>query len=147
MKNENLIANGYSLTRDIAQMDMNTIYHFLSKDSAWALNIPHETVKKSMENSLCFAVLHKNHLVAFARVITDKATFAHLVDVFVLPEFRGKGLSKWLMQDIVSHPDLIFLRRFTLTTATAKDLYKKFGFDAVSKPETYMEKLNEDIYK
>lgn len=147
MKIRNLIMDGYSITQDKSYMNIDIIYNYLSKFSTWAIDIPKDTVKKSIENSMCFAILHNDSLVAFARVITDKATFANLVDVFVLPEHRGKGLSGWLTQEIISNPDLTGLRRFTLATTTAKGLYEKFGFKSLSKPESFMEIYIPNIYK
>lgn len=147
MKIKDLMAEGYSFTQDKSCMDINIIHDFLSKYSTWAIDVPKDTVQKSMENSMCFAILYKGTLVSFAKVITDKATFANLVDVFVLPAHRGKGLSSWLTQEIISHPDLTGLRRFTLATTTAKWLYEKFGFKSLSKPETFMEIYVPNIYK
>lgn len=142
----NLIKEGYSFTQDKRKMNIDIIHKFLSQDSTWALGISREIVEKSMGNSLCFAILFYGSLVAFARVITDKSTFANLVDVFVLPGHRGKGLSLWLNQEILLHPDLQRLRRFILVTSTAKPLYAKFGFKGLLKPETFMEKYVPDVY-
>lgn len=94
----------------------------------------------------CALQFYKEKLVAFARVVTDKATFANLVDVFVLSDHRGKGLSQWLMHEILHHADLQGLRRFTLATATAHGLYEKFGFTALNKPDFFMEKYYPNIY-
>ncbi|MFZ2315196.1 MAG: GNAT family N-acetyltransferase [Gammaproteobacteria bacterium] len=147
MKVKDLIAEGYSFTQEKSCMDINIIHNFLSKYSTWAVDISKDMVKKSMENSMCFAILHNGSLVGFSRVITDKVTFANLVDVFVLPAHRGKGLSLWITKEVISHPDLTGLRRFTLATTTAKWLYEKFGFKSLSNPETFMEIYVPNIYK
>jgi len=106
-----------------------------------------ETVKRSIENSLCFAIYHHEILVGFARTISDFATFAYLADVFVLPEHRGKGLSKWLIQIILNHPQLQGLRRFILATKDAHGLYTQFGDTLFDKPERWMHRHDPDAYK
>lgn len=146
MSLEDLIDLGYCFTEDKALMDIDIIHQFLSKESSWAQEIPRRVVQKSVENSMCFAILHNNKLVAFARVVTDKATFANLVDVFVLPDHRGKGLARWLTQEILAHAELQGLRRFTLTTSTASGLYEKFGFKPLTTPKVFMEIYVPDIY-
>src|SRR5215470_10026593 len=112
----------YILSTDKSRIDISAVHDFLSQ-SYWAEGIPRETVKRCIENSLCFAIYHHEMLVGFARAISDFATFAYLADVFVLPGHRGKGLSKWLIQIIVNHPQLQGLRRFTLATKDAHGLY------------------------
>jgi len=136
----------YLLSTDKSKIDIKAVHDFLSR-SYWAEEIPAETVKKSIENSLCFAIFHQQILVGFARVISDFATFAYLGDVFILPEHRGKGLSKWLMQIILSHPELQGLRRFTLATRDAHQLYAQFGFTLFDKPERWMQRHDPDVYK
>src|SRR5580692_1265290 len=100
----------FLISTDKSKLDIELIHHFLSTKSYWAQNIPFETVKTSIENSICFGMFFQNEQIGFARVVSDKATFAYLGDVFVLPEYRGKGLSKWLMQTIHDHPELQNLR-------------------------------------
>ena len=136
----------YILSTDKSRIDINVVHDFLSQ-SYWAEGIPSETVKRSIENSLCFAIYHQEMLVGFARAISDFATFAYLADVFVLTEHRGKGLSKWLIQIIVNHPQLQGLRRFTLATKDAHGLYAQFGFTLFDKPERWMHKHDPDVYK
>jgi N-acetylglutamate synthase-like GNAT family acetyltransferase len=128
------------ITTLLDEMDIAWVHQVLSQQTAWAKNIPKDIVLRSMQNSLCFGVFIANQQIGFARVITDKATFANLVDVFILPEQRGKGYSKQLMSFIMAHPDLQGLRRFTLATTDAHSLYAQFGFSPVSKPETLMER-------
>jgi len=129
------------------ELDVSVIHEFLSKQSTWARGISRDLVERSINNSLCFGGFIGDRQVAFARVITDKATFANLVDVFVLPEFRGNDFSKILIESVVSHPDLQGLRRFTLVTTAAHSLYQQFGFNPPSKPESMMEQFYPDIYK
>ncbi len=138
--------NDYLISTDKSKIDVNAVHHFLSR-SYWAEGIPIETVKRSITNSLCFGVYHNEETVGFARVISDFATFAYLADVFILPQERGKGLSKWLMQVIIDHPQLQGLRRFTLATKDAHKLYAQFGFTLFDKPERWMQKHDPDVYK
>ena len=134
------------ISTDPAQLDIPLIHRFLSTQSTWALGISEALVRRSIANSLCFGGYLDGRQVAFARVITDCATFANLVDVFVLPEHRGRGLSKQLVDAVIAHPDLQGLRRFTLATWDAHGLYARYGFRAPSRPETLMEKYVPDIY-
>jgi GNAT superfamily N-acetyltransferase len=136
----------YLISTDKSKIDVEVVHNFLSQ-SYWAENIPKNVVRKSIDNSLCFAIYHEDKLSGFARVISDFATFAYLADVFIVPEERGKGLSKWLMQVIVDHHDLQGLRRFTLATRGAHRLYTQFGFTPFDKPERWMQKHNPDVYK
>lgn len=134
------------ITTDPAELDVDVIHRFLSEQSYWARGIPRAVVEKSLEHSLCFGGFLDGEQVAFARVISDYATFANLVDVFVLPEHRGKGYSKALMQAVLTHPDLQGLRRFTLATSDAHALYTQFGFKPLMKPDTFMERYVPDVY-
>ena len=108
--------NGYLLSTDKTLLQIAIIHRFLADKSYWAKDVPKNIVEKSINGSLCFGIYWKDQQVAFARVISDFATFAYLCDVFVLEEHRGKGLSKWMMEKIMQHPDLQQLRRFTLGT-------------------------------
>ncbi|WP_028772266.1 GNAT family N-acetyltransferase [Shewanella waksmanii] len=137
----------YQITEDIAQMDIDLIHQVISS-SYWANSIPRETLERSMQNSLCFALLNSaEHTVGFARVITDKATFAYLADVFVLQQYRNNGLSKQLMAYIGAHPQLQGLRRQMLATRDAHGLYAQFGFEPVPNPEILMQKWQPNIYQ
>jgi GNAT superfamily N-acetyltransferase len=135
----------FSVTCDPDKQDLEVIHGFLSQ-SYWAKGIPKETVRRSIDGSLCFALLHKGKQIGFARVISDFATVAYLGDVFVLDEFRGRSLSKWLMECVCSHPDLQGLRRWILATADAHSLYEKYGFTALSKPQFFMERHDPSVY-
>jgi GNAT superfamily N-acetyltransferase len=127
-------------------MDIDIIHGYLSR-SYWAQGLPRAIVQKCMEGSLCFAVLHGSQQVGFARVITDKATFGYLADVFILEEYRGKGLSKWLMEIIFGHPELQNFRRFLLSTRDAHGLYRQYGFKELVAPENWMQIHNPEVYK
>jgi len=146
MEKTEWIKDGYLVSTDKSKIDVETVHHFLSR-SYWAENIPLDVVRKSIENSLCFGMYHEEKLVGFARAISDFATFAYLADVFILPEERGKGLSKWLIGIILEHPQLQGLRRFTLATRDAHSLYAQFGFSLFDKPERWMQKHDPVVYK
>ena len=123
-----------------------TVIHDFLKKSYWAKDIPIEIVKRSIENSLCFGVYEDGKQVGFARVISDYATFAYLADVFILEEYRGRGLSKQLMDAIMAHPDLQGLRKFLLATRDAHGLYAQYGFKPLAMPDRVMEINKKDIY-
>jgi len=136
----------YLISDDKEKLNVLFIHQYLSKESYWAQNIPEEIVRRSIDNALCFGVYYNYEQIGFARTITDKATFAYLADVFIIEKFRGKGLSKWLMEAIHAHPDLQRLRRWMLATKDAHGLYAQFGWSALSAPERMMEKRVENIY-
>lgn len=136
----------WSVSTDKAQLDISMIHQFLSEESAWGRGIPRAVVEKSIAGSLCFGGYLDGQQIAFARVITDFATFANLVDVFVLPSYRGRGYSKAMMAAIMSAPELQGLRRITLATSDAHGLYAQYGFSPLSKPETFMECYQPLIY-
>jgi GNAT superfamily N-acetyltransferase len=140
-----LTRHNFSLTTDPARLDLDVIHGFLA-NCYWAKGITREVVAQSIENSLCFGVYDGNDQVAFARVISDFATYAYIGDVFVLETHRGLGLSKWIMESITTHPRLQGLRRWNLLTRDAHDLYAKFGFTPVAKPDRYMELHNPEVY-
>ena len=135
----------FTVSTDPRRVDLRAVHAFLT-DCYWARGIPRDVVRRSVENSLCFGIYHGNELVGFARVISDRATFAYVADVFVLPQYRGRGLSKFLMQCIMEHPELQGLRRWSLATSDAHELYAQFGFKPVAKPEMWMEIHKPDVY-
>ncbi|EPR9360689.1 GNAT family N-acetyltransferase [Acinetobacter baumannii] len=128
-------------------LDLEMIYKFLNQDAGWSKGIPRYIFDRAVSNSLCFGGFLGQQQIAFARVISDYATFANLVDVFVLPEYRGHGYSKVLLSEILLHPDLQGLRRFTLATADAHSLYAQFGFTAPQRPNSLMERYFPEIYR
>ena len=135
----------FEVSTDPERVDIDVVHDFLTR-SYWAQGIPMETVRRSIENSICFGIYHGRQQVGFARIISDRATFAYLADVFVLPDYRGRGLSRWLMECIVGHPDLQGLRRWMLATRDAHGLYARYGFTAVKKPDRWMELHHPDVY-
>lgn len=135
----------YEITCDRTRLDVGAIHGFLSQ-AYWSTGIPRTVVERAIANSLCFGVFHQGQQVGFARVITDKATFAYLADVYILPEHRGKGLSRRLMEQVIQHPDLRGLRRILLATRDAHALYAKFGFKPLAAPERIMEIHNPKVY-
>ncbi|NKJ23440.1 GNAT family N-acetyltransferase [Dyella sp. SG609] len=132
---------------DKSELDLALIHDFLATGSSWAQGISFDTVRKSIEHSLCFGGYLGGRQVAFARVISDYATFANLVDVFVLPAHRGQGYSKQLVEAVIAHPELQGLRRFTLATFDAHQLYARYGFTPPHKPDTLMEIYRPGIYQ
>src|ERR1700760_4452028 len=106
MNDDVFIKKGFEVSTDKNRLDFATVYHYLENESYWSKGIPAHTLKKAIENSMCFGVYHQNKQAGFARVVTDNATFAYICDVFILSEFRKLGLSKWLIQTIKRHPEL-----------------------------------------
>jgi GNAT superfamily N-acetyltransferase len=135
----------FTVSCDPARIDLGMVSRFLAS-SYWAKGIPEQTVAKSLANSLCFALLDDDRQVGFAKVISDRATIAYLNDVFVLPDYRGRGLAKWMMECVLSHPEFQGLRRWVLATRDAHGLYKQFGFSGLAKPENFMEIQNLNVY-
>ena len=138
--------SSFQVSTDQSGLDIPMIYRFLSEQSTWAVGISHPIVERAIENSLCFGGYLDGRQIAFARVITDYATFANLVDVFVLPEYRGHGYGKQLVGVVLRHPSLQKLRRFTLATKDSHGLYERFGFTPPLYPETLMERYFPNIY-
>jgi GNAT superfamily N-acetyltransferase len=129
----------YLISTDRSLLDLQVIHGYLST-SYWAAGVPEEVVGRSIENSFNFGVYRDEEQVGFARVVTDRATFAYLADVFVLEAHRGQGLGKWLVEVILSHPDLQGLRRWMLATRDAHDLYRRYAFTELARPAIFMER-------
>jgi N-acetylglutamate synthase-like GNAT family acetyltransferase len=136
----------FEISTDKSRLNLDVIHRFLSEKSYWANKRSLEQTKTAIENSICFGVYHNGSQIGFARVISDKATFAYIGDVFILDEFRGRGLSKMLMQTMLEHPDLQGLRRWVLATKDAHGLYEQFGFTLMKFPERWMELPAKDAY-
>ena len=130
----------YTISTDQSLLDIDLIHDFISNRSYWGTGRAREVVRRSIENSLAFGVYHNDRQVGFARIVTDYATFAWVADVFVVPEHRGRGLSKWLMEVIIGHPKLQGFRRWVLATKDAQGLYEQFGFIKLLRPERWMER-------
>ena len=129
---------GYLISTDKERLNVELVHEFL-KDSYWASGIPEEVVRRSIENSLVFGVYTGDEQVGFARVVTDYATFAYLADVFVFEAHRGRGLGEWMIGVITSHPQLQGFRRWMLATRDAHELYRRYGFAELERPEIFME--------
>jgi GNAT superfamily N-acetyltransferase len=131
--------DGFYVSTDKSKLDLELIHRFLNKDSYWARGRSKEVVRKSIENSLCFGVFNEKDQVGFARVVTDYAVFAWILDLFILNAFRKKGLGKLLVESIMNHTELQKLQRWGLTTEDAHGLYEQYGFKIISKPNLFME--------
>lgn len=138
--------DGCLISTDSAKLDLDVIHEFLS-GAYWCKDIPRAVLERAIRNSLCFGVYADGRQVGFARVITDRATFAYIADVFILDSHRGRGFSKFMMAAIKAHPDLRGLRRWSLATRDAHGLYRQFGFTPLNKPERHMEILDLAIYR
>ncbi|BCL76655.1 N-acetyltransferase [Jeongeupia sp. HS-3] len=134
------------ISTDPAEQDVAVIHRFLAEESKWARGIPLELVRESIANSLNFGLFVGERQVGYARVVSDYATFAYLLDVFVLDAHRGNGYSRLLMDAVMDHPRLQGLRRFVLFTSNAHGLYEKFGFTAPAHPDTMMEIMVPNAY-
>lgn len=135
-----------SFSTDKERLNAAMIHDFLINESYWAQTRTFEQTKTAIENSICFGVYDGEKQIGFARVVSDKATFAYIGDVFIIEEYRGCGLSKRLMQEIVSHPELQGLRRWLLATRDAHGLYEQFDFAELKFPERWMERTAPDAY-
>ena len=136
----------YSISTDVNQLDLTVIHQFLA-NTYWAKDIPFTVLQHSIQNSLVFGIYKDKQQIGFGRVITDYSTFAYIADVFVLESFRGEGLGKWLIETIISHPELRGLRRWLLVTKDAHELYQKVGFNEIKNPSRFMEIVDLDVYK
>jgi Acetyltransferases len=136
----------FTVTSDPAAVDVDAVHAYL-RTSYWAEDVPRDVVVRAIANSIPFSVLHGNRQVGFARVITDRATFAYLSDVYVLEAYRGRGLARRLMDAVMSHPDLQGLRRFSLTTRDAEGLYRRYGFTPLAAPARHMEIFRPGMYR
>ena len=138
--------DGFCISTDRARLDTCAIHHFLSTQSYWSKNIPFSRVEAAIAHSLNFGLYQKENQIGFARIISDFSTMAYLADVYVLPEFRGRGLSKWLIQSIMDYPELQGLRRWILATKDAHGLYQQFGWKPVADPDRWLEVHDGEVY-
>jgi GNAT superfamily N-acetyltransferase len=136
---------GFLVSSDPSRLDVDAIHAYLTR-SYWARGIPRQLVARSLEHSLCFGLYDGTRQVGFARTVTDRATFAYLADVYVLEEYRGRGLGKWLVECVMSHPELEGLRRWVLVTRDAHGLYRALGWSPLGDPSSYMEIRVLDAY-
>jgi len=131
---------------ETARLDRDRVHRFLSLESYWAAGIPRAKVAKAIDHSLCFGLYDGREQVGFARVVTDRSTFAYVCDVFVDAASRGAGLGQWLVSCVLEHPELQGLRRICLMTRDAQGLYERFGFRPMPDPSRYLEMNRPDIY-
>ena len=136
---------GYRITTDPAAVDLDAVHAFLAS-AYWCEGIPRALLARAIAGSLPFSLFHDTRQIGFARVVTDGATFAHLMDVYVLEAYRGQGLGQWLVQTVLAHPALQGLRRLALGTRDAHTLYARFGFAPLRAPERHMEIVRPDPY-
>ena len=132
---------GFTVSTDPARLDLTVIHAFLANQSYWVPGISLRSVKTSIEHSLNFGMYHENKQIGFARLLTDYVRFAYLMDVFVLEEYRGTGLGKWLLECVFNHPALQEVPRWMLATWDAHDLYARYGFAPLARPDRFMEKV------
>jgi len=135
--------DGLTISTDPHRLDLDTICDFLAQ-SYWAQTRSRRTIQRSLRHSLVFGVYDQERQVALARLVTDFATFAWLCDVFVHPDYRGRGIGKWLMETIQAHPNLQGLKRWVLVSRDARGLYSRYGFTSLQTPKRWMEKFNPD---
>ena len=133
--------DNFTISTDPSRLDRNAIADFLTR-AYWAKGRPRERTERALDNSLVFGLYDGNRQIGLSRVVSDYAIFAYLCDVFIHEDYRAHGLGKWLIETVMSHPDLQGLRRWTLATRDAHGLYKQFGWDALKNPEKWMEILN-----
>lgn len=136
---------GFEISTDPSRIDFPFVHRFLT-NSYWAKGVPLELLRRAIRHSLCFGVYEGQRQIGFARAITDRATFAYVADVFLIEPYRGRGLSKWLMECMKAHPDLHGLRRWALVTRDAHGLYQKFGFTQLENPDRWMEIHDPNVY-
>jgi N-acetylglutamate synthase-like GNAT family acetyltransferase len=139
--------DGFTISTDKSKLDFDVIFDYLSNRSYWAAGVPMDKVKRAADNSICFGVYENDMQVGYARVVSDKATIGYIADVFILETHRGRGLSKWLMECILKHPELQGFRRWVLLTKDAHGLYKQFGFTEPEDISLYMELRKKEITK
>lgn len=135
-----------AISSDPVRLDVALIHRFLSQESHWARGVGRSTVERSIAHSLCFGAFADDEQVGFARVVSDRATFAFLCDVFVVAPWRGRGIARRLLDAVFAHPDLQALRRFALTSRDAPGLYAAYGFTPLASPQIWRERHNPHVY-
>ena len=129
----------YSVSNDAKDIDRELVWRWLHDDSYWAAGVPRDVQERAFDNSLCFSALDRDRRqIGFARVVTDRATFAWVCDVFVLAEHRGNGVARLLMDAVMAHPDLARCRNIMLATRDAHGLYARYGFAPLAEPARWM---------
>ncbi|KHJ37416.1 acetyltransferase (GNAT) family protein [Pedobacter glucosidilyticus] len=141
MNDDTFLKKGFSISTDKSLLDFEMIFNFLSQESYWAKGISKERLEKAIQHSICYGLYHQQKQIGFARLITDESTFAYVADVFILPDYRKQGLSKWLVQSIINNDDLKGIKRWLLATLDAHGLYKQFGFEPLKSADRFLEIL------
>ena len=131
---------GFTISTDPARLDFDAIHDFLTR-AYWATGRPREATERAYAHSLVFGLYDGSRQIGVARVLSDTAIFAYLMDVFVHEDYRARGLGKWLLETIFEHPDLKNVRRWMLATSDAHELYARYGFKSPSRPDSWMERL------
>jgi GNAT superfamily N-acetyltransferase len=139
--------DGYTISTDPARIDLTAVHAFLSTEAYWSLGVPLDVVKRAIEGSIGFGIYHGREQVGLARVVSDRATFAWICDVYVLSAHRGAGLGKWLMECVTAHPELQGLRRWMLATRDAHGLYRQYGFTELHDATRFMERWDREVYR
>ncbi len=137
--------DNFTITTDPETFDLDVIHSYLTR-SYWMPGVPKELVSQSIKYSFCFGLFDQAQQIGFTRVITDFTHFAYLCDVFILESYQGQGLGKWLIECILACPKLQGLRNILLATSDAHELYRKFGFTELARPEKYMQKSFEQVW-
>ena len=140
-------SSAIAITTDVTRIDLDRVHGWLARKSYWAGQMPRRLFDRAVRGSLCFGAVEAGATVGFCRVISDRATFAYVSDMFVDPGHRGKGIGKAIMAAIMAHPDLQELRRWVLVTGDAHGLYASFGFEVLATPERFMERRDPEIYQ
>ncbi len=136
----------FVITTDQRRFDIDVIHDYLTSHAYWSAGIPKSVVRRAIDNSLCFGLLEGTRQAGFTRAVTDRATFAWICDVFVLEEYRGRGLGSWLVASALEHPDMQGLRRIVLATRDAHELYRRAGFGPLPSPDRWMAIADPDVY-
>jgi GNAT superfamily N-acetyltransferase len=136
----------FRISSDPADIDLDLVHAFLARESYWAAGIPRDVLERALANSLCYCGLYGDRQIAFARAVTDHATFAYLADVFVLSEYRGQGYGRAIVSALLTESRLRGLRRWHLVTRDMQPLYAEFGFEPLAQPERHMQKHDPDVY-
>lgn len=138
---------GYEISTDRSRIDLTAAHAFLSGEAYWSSGVPLDVVRRAFDGSIVFGVYHGSEQVGLTRVVSDRATFAWICDVYVLGGHRAKGLGKWLMECVTAHPELQGLRRWLLATRDAHGLYRQYGFTDLHDATKYMERWDPEVYQ
>jgi|SRR5581483_409262 len=136
----------FEITTELSRINCDLVHDWIARKSYWAGQIPRSVFDRAVRGSLCFGALERDATVGFCRVVSDRATFAYISDMFVDPSHQGRGIGKALMAAITEHPELQELRRWVLVTGDAHGLYERYGFERLAAPERFMERRDPEVY-